>query len=304
MKAFVLSDIHTDMWYCYAVKPSRLKGDDPKEDVVEDTLNHLWKFKDYPETDAIIVPGDVGNDFLTYTRTITWLSKKYKQVYIVLGNHDVLARGATPSQSNVQFNTSDDKVAALKAHAAQYPNVHLLDGDVHNGIGGTMGMCDLKCEVVPWRNIKFDWKKWFDGKHWKHYISKDPEEIWNAEAEKLNKILEQKPKIVMTHFVPYEAGINWHYRNDPCNVFFYFNAEEFLDKMEDGTLWLCGHVHDKKIINWVNSSGKHITILCNPSGYPGEGSMYADKADVEDGKLNRYSGTTEWSDFIIDIPEE
>lgn len=304
MKAFVLSDIHTDSWFCYAVKPSRLKRADPAESVVDDTLDYIWTLKRFPETDAIIIAGDIANDYLTYVRTIKWLSKKYKQVYVTFGNHDVLVRGATVSNSNSQFRTSDEKVAAIKLFVSQFSNVHLLDGDVYNGVGGTMGMCDLQCEVVSWKNAKNEWPKWFDGRHWKHYISEDPTDIWNAEDKKMSNIVARKPTVVMSHFVPYEAGVNAHYLNDAGNTFFYFNANKYLNQMENDTFWCCGHVHDKKIIKWKNDNGKNITILCNPSGYPGEGIMTADKAIFENGKFKRYIEMTEWADFIIDIPEE
>lgn len=304
MKAFVLSDIHTDMWFCYACKPSRLKGDDPKEDVTVDTLEYLWKMREYPLTDAIIVPGDIANDYLTYTRTVKWLAGKYKQVYICFGNHDILVRGATPSQSNLQFDTSDHKIAAIKEFAKAYPNVHIMDGDVIDGIAGTMGMCDLKCEAPAWANNRLDWEKWFDGKHWKHHISKDPEVIWNHYDEQMTNMLKQKPKIIFTHFVPYQAGVSFEYRNDPCNKFFYFDAEKYLDMMEDRTKWFCGHVHDKKICHWVNKNGNHIDIICNPSGYPGEGNMCASEITItENNEYKRGSKSTTWDDFIVDLEE-
>lgn len=51
-----------------------------KEDVVISTMEYLWKTFDYPDTDAIVLAGDVTNDWLTYTRAVKWLSKKYKDV--------------------------------------------------------------------------------------------------------------------------------------------------------------------------------------------------------------------------------
>ena len=80
MQAFILSDLHPDTWFSYANKPSALRGDDVKEDVVISTMEYLWKIFDYPDTDAIVLAGDVANDWLTYTRAVKWLSKKYKDV--------------------------------------------------------------------------------------------------------------------------------------------------------------------------------------------------------------------------------
>ena len=80
MQAFILSDLHPDTWFSYANKPSKLRGDEVKEDVVFNTMEYLWKIFDYPDTDAIVLAGDVANDWLTYTRAVKWLSKKYKDV--------------------------------------------------------------------------------------------------------------------------------------------------------------------------------------------------------------------------------
>ena len=55
MKVLCLSDIHTDIWFTHAVKPARLKVDDPEEDVVYDTLEYIWKEEDIPfNVDGII----------------------------------------------------------------------------------------------------------------------------------------------------------------------------------------------------------------------------------------------------------
>ena len=102
MKALILSDIHVDMWFQYANAPKEFRVDDPVEEVTYKTMDYLWNsIFQFPKTDAIIIPGDIANDFLTFTREINWLSKKYKEVYFVPGNHDILVRGATPSQSNL-----------------------------------------------------------------------------------------------------------------------------------------------------------------------------------------------------------
>ena len=71
--------------------------------------------------------------------------------------------------------------------------------------------------------------------------------------------------------------------------------------LPDGTTWVCGHIHDQKICDWVNSSGAHIRILCNPSGYPGEGQFEADTVKVVNGKIERGVVSTTHEDFIIDI---
>ena len=303
MKALILSDIHADMWFSYACKPSRISGNDPKEDVVFDTMDFIWKTFKISETEAIIIPGDVSNDYLTFTREINWLSKKYKEVYIVPGNHDILIRGATPSQSNLQFNTSEEKIAAMQKECEKYGNVHFLNGNTVNNIAGCMGMNDFKCEPYHYMGTNLQrWRKWFDCKHWK-YFHNDPDVIWRHYDKTMTELCEKKPKIIVTHFAPYQVGVNFKYRMSNLNEMFYFNAEKYLDMLDDGAIWCCGHIHDRKYVEYYNKNGNKITILCNPFGYPGETT---DKGDVviypkDEGKLERNYDVIDVEKYIVEI---
>lgn len=302
MKALVLSDIHVDIWFCYAVKPNRLRLDDPKEDVVFDTMDDLWERKHIPETDAIIIPGDLSNDYLTFTREITWLAKKYKQVYLVAGNHDLVVRGGTPSKSNLQFTSSEAKIAAMLEYCKQFDNVHMLENTMHNGIAGCMGFCDFKCECNPKFDYRTDWKRhWFDGKHWR-YFNQEPGAIWNYYEDNLNKLV-PTADIVVTHFAPYETGVPFEYRNDPWNKVFYFNALPFMEQMKDNSYWLFGHVHDPRIAHWLTDSGKLITLMCNPLGYPQDNPYYTTVYDAAGQDLQRKTIAYDMNDFIIDIQD-
>lgn len=302
MKYFLLSDIHVDIWFPYAVKPSRLKGEEPKEDVVTDTLEHLWKFHYIPETEGLILAGDYSNDFLTFSRIIPWLSTKYKEVYLVLGNHDLVVKGATPSKSNSKFTSSENKIEEMKSVCSKFNNVHLLDGEVLNGIGGCMGMCDFQCEAPTYGLDAFtNWKRnWFDGKFWR-YFNQEPRKIWAHYEDKLMNIVKQKPKLVVTHFVPYELGISWEYRNDPWNYVFHFKAEKFLEEMDNDTYWLCGHTHNIKRAEYINSKGNIIHIRCNPIGYPGDYSQYCEIIDYTGDKIVRSSEPVDKDKFIVDL---
>lgn len=304
MKALILSDIHVDMWFQYANEPKEFRVDDPIEEVTYKTMDYLWDtiFK-FPKTDAIIIPGDIANDFLTFTREINWLSKKYKEAYFVPGNHDILVRGATPSQSNLQFKTSEEKIDAMRKECDKYPNVHFLNGDVVNNIAGCMGMNDFKCEPCYYMGTNLArWRRWFDCKHWK-YFHNDPAAIWKYYDKTMAELCEKKPKIIVTHFAPYQVGVNFKYRTSPLNEMFYFNAEKYLDMLDDGTIWCCGHIHDKKYIEYPNKYGNKITILCNPLGYPGEP---CDSGDIliypyKEGILERKYEKIDIEKYIVEI---
>ena len=234
MKYYILSDLHIDFYEAYAVKPARYKMADPAEDVTIDTLEYIWNTHFLPEADAIILAGDYSNDYLRFSRMIPWIAKKYPEVYLVLGNHDLTCRGATDSKSNLQFTSSEQKIAKMKEICDAIPNVHFLDGNIINGIGGCMGMCDFKCEAPTYGLDAFtNWKRnWYDGKHWR-YFRQVPAAIWNYQEQLMMNIVKQKPKIMVTHFVPYELGVPFDFRVDPWNYVFYFKGEQFLEEMEN-----------------------------------------------------------------------
>ena len=300
MKCLVLSDIHPDMWFYYADHSYKESTQDPKEELVMKTMDWMWDYQNIPKTPAILISGDIANDYLTFTRAIKWLSNHYEQVYLTLGNHDLIVRGATKSQTNLQFKTSAEKVTKMQEYCDTFSNVHLLEGNIVNGIGGTMMTCDLKVEALSYINYSIKWKReWFDGKHWR--VDKSPIEIWKDYEAKMYNIIAQNPKVIACHFAPIEVGVSFEFRNSPHNVFFYFNGSPFFNKITQDTIWTCGHIHDRKICEFENDIGKTIKILCNPYGYPGEGNPYTDYSYVKDGKWEREQIKTTHSDFIIDI---
>ena len=304
MKAYIMSDIHVDTHFCYANKPGLLKADDPCKEVTFATMDWMWKFFEIPETEAIIIPGDMSNDFLTFTREIKWLSEKYKEVFFTPGNHDMMIRGGTPSKSNLVFQTTEEKIAAMKAECEKYQNVHFLEGTAVNGIAGCMGMNDFKCEPCTFAGPTLTrWRRWFDAKHWK-YMHNDPFKIWEHYDKTMTELCEKQPKIIVTHFVPYEVGINWKYRTNPLNEMFYFRGEKYLDMLPDGAIWACGHIHDKKYVEYHNKNGNKITILCNPFGYPGEQTFQGDVVlypKNDDEKIVRKQEVIAKEKYIVEI---
>ena len=178
-----------------------------------------------------------------------------------------------------------------------------MEGDsVYDSIAGCMGMCDFLCEAPSYGLDKFTkWKRnWYDGKHWR-YFNQVPQKIWAHYDRTLTDIVKKKPKVIVTHFVPYELGVAFEFRNDPWNYVFYFNGQKFFEELDDDSYWICGHVHGRRRAEYVNSRGNRIHIICNPLGYPGDVSPYCDLVDYTGEKLERTSITVSNSDFILEI---
>lgn len=283
---YVLSDVHVDFLY----------RDNNPEHTYEEfaALADKWLTGlNLPPTYALIVAGDISNDFQTFTYFCFWISDKYSKTYIVPGNHDMVVRGSTPSTSNQQFQTSFDRIEAMKKECAKYDNVVLLDGDIIDGIGGTMGMCDFEYRPSITLNYPLFWKMhWFDGKHWR-LDGTEPLEYWKLQQAKMHAIIDKQPKVVMTHFAPVQVGVPFEYRNDNCSCFFYFNGEEFLERMPNDSYWICGHTHDFHAVDYTCNNGNVVHILCNPHGYPGE----------QDYNWHDPTAGYKKENFIIPLPE-
>ena len=305
MKALLLSDIHVDFHEYHANEHQRFS--DPPADIVENTMRYLWDFYQIPDTEAIILAGDFSNDFGRFTHIIPWLSHKYQKVYLVLGNHDLTCRGATDSKTNLQFTSTENKIAHMKDCCRQFDNIYFLDEEnihvnLHDRIGGCTGFCDFNCErpstgldpFTKWR------RKWYDGQYLR-YFNQVPQRIWQHFDDALSNIVALQPKIVVTHFAPYQIGVPFDFRNNPWNYVYFFDAEKYLEQMDNDTYWFCGHTHCRMKTEYVNSKGNRIHIWCNPIGYPGERTNNIEFVDYTGEKLLR--GSVEGNDksFIIEL---
>lgn len=302
MKVLVLSDIHVEFHEQYAVGIDRIRSTEPSEETVFDALNYIWNFYQVPETDGLILAGDYSNDFGRFEHILPWLSKKYTKVWLVLGNHDLTCRGATDSLSNLQFASTEQKIAKMKEICSAYSNIFLLDGLIQDGVGGCVGFCDFKCETPTFGLDPFTrWKRqWYDGKYMR-YFGQEPRKIWSHYDSVMESLVTQHPKVMVTHFVPYQLGVSFKFRNNPWNYVFYFDAKKYLDEMDDDTYWFCGHVHGRRKAEYINAKGNRIHIWCNPIGYPGEHSKYIETLDYTGGKIERKSIIGNHDSFIIEI---
>ena len=287
MEAYIASDLHWDDWaQACRTAENYINGWE-----IPASISYWKKETSMPgllrKSDVIIVAGDIANTYKMWTEMVTALSKNYKEVVIVPGNHDLTVDWGDQEI----FKTSEEKLNAYKEFCKYYPNVHFLDGEVikigNTTIGGCMGMWDTTFvkqgilkqffneDAAIERWAKKNWKHWFDCRHWK-YLDNDIDKIAEVEFAKLNKCLEQKPDIMVTHFCPYpgEDHIPYEYRKSECSTFFYFNP----DYTKQVKYWIAGHTHTpySKICENKNT-------IVNPIGY------FAERFDIESAKGDKWT---------------
>lgn len=232
-----------------------------------------------PEAEVLCVAGDTSDNPKLFIDFYRLVSKKYKQTFLIFGNHDLTVQHDDYFLQN-PFTDTQTKLNWLKEKLSELPNITLLDGTVAKygniKIGGTMGFNDFSVGSALYPHtkseLKKEWLHWFDNVNWR-YKNNNPDLILHDELLKLSKIIQQKPDIVMTHFIPTAVGIPKKYQAEITNAFFYFNADDFLAKMKSNSIWHCGHTHDSsKKVHCVKSGllTKKINLLVNPVGYPFE----------------------------------
>lgn len=284
MTYYIKSDIHIDFY----IKESALNFN-PKTD---DCTSFLEKF--YEEhmkpADGIIIAGDVANDEYTYIAFMKWIATKYKKVYVCPGNHDFVVVSATVFNTGHPTKFSEDRWTYQKDALKNITNIVFLDdGELKDGfIAGTYGACDLSegslSDNAYIKKMRF--KSWFDGttQKWRNYntgYAPDCEKIFKWQYALMEKAVSQKPKIMVTHFCPSQLGQHPTYENSSSNAYFFFNAIKLLEEMPDGSIWICGHIHNFGTAEWINSKGNKILIIACPMGYPSENPM-------EDGYVTKY----------------
>lgn len=262
MLTYFISDLHLDAWCPLTTNKGILRAS------FEDLYNRY-----FIPAEAVSIAGDIADDEFTFLAFCEFISEKYNQVYLVFGNHDLTVKGSfIDIEGFKQWKTTEDKLDYLKISLLAYPNIHLLDGQVIDGFGGTMGMCDFSYdgyEGRPYDTLTMWHKDWYDGRHW-NYMGQDPLAIWADEERKMDTISKASPKVVLTHFFPTQMGIQSQFVDTYKTAWYCFNGERFLEQLPDSTIWQAGHTHGCIDTNWVDRNGKGHRIICNTLGLPHE----------------------------------
>lgn len=281
MKYFVMSDIHID-FFVDLWKNNKEWGPKGDTKVYENVVPCYEKFYEmFMESDSenLIVAGDIANDYYNQVNFINFISRKYNNVYITFGNHDLGVKGATFGNGN-PFKTSEERMSTVMMEFKDNPHVHIMESpEMVNNICGCMGMCDFHILPNQWvttPSLIYKWRKeWYDGRVWRYMTSPNgymmnPIGIWCKYKDMMMECVKKHPKIMITHFAPIEMGVCRYFESADSTAFFYFEGKQFLDEMEDGSYWICGHVHNAFKTDYVNSKGNTIHILSMPNAYPGE----------------------------------
>jgi len=271
MKIFYTSDLHLD-FYTNTYTLNKCENLINRAKILGD----FKKIDSNPLNDVLIIAGDLSHYNHQTVNFLTVLKKHFAKIFIVTGNHDFYNVSKNQKQ---KYKNLYDRFNELKNMLKSVEGIYFLDGDVieYNGIkfGGAMGWYDCSYYYKLTQGMYMETMLG----HWKNYSNdahkipklKDPSDIFSIEIKKIEKVIKQKPDVMITHFCPISESIVMKspYKNDRGSGYYCFDGSRFWDTKDAPKLWIYGHMHDNFEIEIFNT---HFSR--NPLGYNGENKEF------------------------------
>ncbi len=278
MKVSYISDNHID----FHVKVKNPQ--DPKFNLrIAEYIDRILPINRSTLGDVLIIAGDLGHYNQQSEEFLIQLTKIFKDIIVVNGNHDMYM--VSDNVCKHYEWESQQRVDELKRICKDIDGVHYLDGDVVeiDGVrfGGFGGWYDLSNsgDIKLWKQALNDSNLIFDGyptfgaysygargkPNWdtqQHYID---------ELQKLAKVAKEGCDVLVSHvsqILPPEQEMPVMYRGDTTNIFYWVDNYDLV-KASGCNHYLFGHTH-----NNFQFMLDDFQCLCNPVGYPGENPGY------------------------------
>jgi Icc-related predicted phosphoesterase len=198
------------------------------------------------------------------------VSKKWKNIIMVMGNHE--------HYGGVITETADILRKNLKLISN---NIHVLDSNtlIFDDVVfvGTTLWTDLNKEdpmsVYHVRHAMNDYRlilKPYD-LGFKQIIPQDTIDIFDNNFGYLKAVVQNSKEktVIVTHHAPSSLSINEKFKDDTLmNGAYYSDLSDFILGNEHIELWIHGHMHDS-----VEYQLGETKVVCNPGGYPGQNNF-------------------------------
>lgn len=264
MRIKVVSDFHTEFF-----------GGDPVK--FERILNKYFPQSPEDYQTVLVCAGDMGTYAhynTTYKTLFAVLSKRFKAVVVVPGNHD------WHNSAGIWGNEKDfwkDKKLPKNVHYLDN-EVKVIDGAAFIGSclwtsfynSDPMAMLSAKTAMYDFSCIK---KRNYevhgvDGTviNSSRLLPEDTVERFNKSYSFIKSALhmyheEHLPCVVVTHHAPSEQSVGAKYKGDVLNAAYVTDLESLMLHYEP-IIWAHGHMHDSK--DYVVGNTR---VICNPLGY-------------------------------------
>lgn len=275
IKIRVYSDIHLDWYTTYVEK----KGEDA-----------FWYPPELPDDKETILC--LSGDLWIGTRWIEWgefswigkVAPRFKQVLVVLGNHDYWPQG------DLTIQNGGDKCNAMLQDRGFY-NVKVLDCDtfmVDNFmfIGATLWTDMKRSDPLIMQRMagymNYDGKISFstgDNGAWERYTSARWVQTHDKHKRYIELVAKQnldKKIIVLTHHVPLPKLCDPRYNYNDSDYYYQSDLSDLILDNENIVAWCYGHTHYQKETAFPSYAEQSCLMINNAVGY-------TDEAAEEDG---------------------
>jgi hypothetical protein len=290
----VLSDLHLERFADFLHK-SHLSYSRPIPSTAKKLINDYllcpfrWIYTHPKTADYLLLVGDIGNpNLLNYEYYLTYCSSRYKQVFIISGNHEYHFPYIFQHSNNVDkmwIHNTENKIRTI---TAKYSNVHylqnnhiLLNHSIYNNIllyGSTLW------SPIP-QSLKTNGYDLYKIPHWSwtmrnkihldHYNGIIDFLKYNNNCYSNNKNNKdtQSPyhKLIMTHYLPSRTLLLPKWKNTEHSTLFASSIWEELNKTQHHddiksiNAWLYGHTHQSSR-NLLKSQDINPIFFANPIG--------------------------------------
>jgi predicted phosphodiesterase len=218
-----------------------------------------------PEADVIVLAGDIAT-YTCYDSIVKQYGDCGKTVIYVAGNHE--AWGKT---------VEDAREERLKL----FQGTNIVELDCHTYIMGDVAFIG----ATLWTNLDSPGDAFVASK------TKDFNAIKDMTPDKWGRLhhrhrgyityacaspnLEDKKKVVVTHYLPSFRSTPSRFKGDPTNCIFSSNCDDIMHMRCAPDIWIHGHTHDS--FDYKNGDTR---VICNPYGYWGHQTNGMYKPDL------------------------
>lgn len=232
-----------------------------------------------PVAPYLVLAGDIGIPELeSYKVFLHWCSQKWKQVFLVAGNHEFY---------NIRCPVKSDMVTKkelIRSICEGVPNVHFLDctsvyiPELQLRVLGCTLWSDIpdciREKVIVYMN---DSKQILQTGS-TNFLPEAITQVHQKEKQWLNQEIHKceltnERCLVVTHYLPSYSLIHEKYEGHFLNACFASDCDDLFRPPVVG--WICGHTH-----TGMKRSIHGIPVVLNPFGYPQEDVETRDRTAV------------------------
>jgi predicted phosphohydrolase len=238
MKIRYFSDLHLEF-----IKPNNIQ-------------NFLSNIPPGPE-EICICAGDIGNPIDLnghYDIFINFISKNFKKIFVIPGNHEYYQKSKTIPEINtflIKYFEKFDNISFLHNSCEYYEDFCFIGTTLWSKVTNPMYEINDIYQIPAFDTFQYN-------------------KLNIKSVEFLEDALEKNENcIVITHHLPSSSLIDDKYKTArlrPYHQWFYCDLDAFIEANNDKIkCWVYGHTHTAAI-NKIHN----VPFFCNPIGYPGE----------------------------------